>query len=153
MWELLRRFKALDSSSRGLFLRASALLPLISASLFFRGFGATQATLRRFLPERNRTIAADRRGEISQTSQMVAAAARYGLGHPTCLEKSLTLWWLLGRRGISSTLRLGARTEAGRFEAHAWVDCGGVALYEKIEPHAHYAAFEAEIPALSERSA
>jgi Transglutaminase-like superfamily len=44
-----------------------------------------------------------------------------------CLVRSLTLTRLLASRGIQSSLVLGVRTEP-RFEAHAWVECAGVAL-------------------------
>jgi len=53
---------------------------------------------------------------------MVNAADRHGLVHPSCLAKSLTLWWLLGRQGIPSQLRIGTRKEKEKFEAHAWVE-------------------------------
>jgi len=35
------------------------------------------------------------------TARMVNAADKHGLVHPSCLAKSLTLWWLLGRQGIN----------------------------------------------------
>ena len=44
-----------------------------------------------------------------------------------CLVRSLTLTGLLANRGIRSSLVLGVRTEPN-FEAHAWVECAGVAL-------------------------
>ena len=77
------------------------------------------------------------------TVHMVNAADRLGLVHPSCLAKSLTLWWLLGRQGIPSQLRIGIRKEAEKFEAHAWVERDGAALNEPDEHHHHYAAFDA----------
>lgn len=78
---------------------------------------------------------------------MAGAAARFGAGHFTCLEKSLTLWWLLGRQGIASTVRIGTRKDGGNFEAHAWVECCGAALLEQDEPVRNYVAFEGTFPA------
>ena len=75
---------------------------------------------------------------------MVDAAARHIWRGSTCLDKSLALWWLLGRQGIASLVRIGARKNSSDFEAHAWVECDGVALNEPEEPHRHYAAFDAE---------
>jgi hypothetical protein len=46
----------------------------------------------------------------------------------TCLHRSLTLWWLLGRRGFASDFVLGARKRDGRLEAHAWVEHQGAAI-------------------------
>jgi hypothetical protein len=149
MWERLQRFKALDPAARGLFLRASALLPLISVSLLVRGFGATRAALQRFLPSQNQAIPQPLNpdnAEVSRTARMVRAAAHFTPRRFTCLEKSLALWWLLGRQGITSTVHIGTRKKEGNFEAHAWVECGGVALDELEEPHQSYAPFEEVFP-------
>ena len=53
---------------------------------------------------------------------MEDAAARNLFFHTNCLEQSLVLWWLLRRRGIAADLRIGARKDSDRFEAHAWVE-------------------------------
>ena len=142
----------MDANARGIFLRAAVLLPVISISLKMRGFRATQRLLLRSLPAARQTseensihIAGDlKRPEL--TSRMVNAAIRYVWRASTCLEKSLALWWLLGRQGIASQLRIGARKFEGKFEAHAWVECGGAALSELQQEHRHYAAFDAAFP-------
>jgi len=82
------------------------------------------------------------------TARMVNAADRHRLVHPSCLAKSLALWWLLGRQGISSHLRIGIRKENEKFEAHAWVERDGIALNELDEHHHHYAVFDAAFSAL-----
>ena len=83
---------------------------------------------------------------------MVRAAARYGLGHPTCLQESLALWWLLGRQGIPSDLRVGVRKHADKFEAHAWVERNGIAMNEPEGLHEHYAAFDAALASIPPES-
>jgi hypothetical protein len=149
MWERLRRFSALERPAQGLFLRAIVLLPLVTLSLRWRGFRATQESLQRFasnaIPEPDAALV---RENVSVTAHMVNAADRHGLVHPSCLAKSLTLWWLLGRQGISSHLRIGIRKEENKFEAHAWVERDGAALNEPDEHHHHYAAFDAALSAL-----
>lgn len=80
------------------------------------------------------------------TSRMVNAAIRHVWRASTCLERSLALWWLLGRRGILCELRIGARKLEGKFEAHAWLECDGVALNEPQQEHRHYAVFDAGFP-------
>jgi hypothetical protein len=65
-----------------------------------------------------------------------------------CLEQSLALWWLLGQQGIPSSVRIGTRKSEEKLEAHAWVECNGVALKEAEEPHEHYAAFDEAFPVL-----
>ncbi len=129
-----------------LFLRAVVLLPLVALSLRWRGFRATQAALQRFLSKANPGPAAALLSKAAAvTAHMVNAADRQGLVHPSCLAKSLTLWWLLGRQGIPSHLRIGIRKEKETFEAHAWVERDGTALNEPDEPHHHYAAFDASL--------
>ena len=149
MWEQLRRFKALESPAQGLFLRSLVLLPLVAVSLRWRGFRATKITLQKFLPKTIAEQNADTpRERAALTVRMVHAAGRYGSFHPSCLAKSLTLWWLLGRQGISSSLRIGVRREKEAFEAHAWVECEGAALNEPEERHHHYLAFDEALSSL-----
>ena len=117
-----------------------------------RGFRATQKFLLRSLPiapqtseENSIHIAGDlKRAEL--TSRMVNAAIRYVWRASTCLEKSLALWWLLGRQGIASQLRIGARKLNNKFEAHAWVERDGAALSEPQQEHRHHATFDAAFP-------
>jgi hypothetical protein len=47
----------------------------------------------------------------------------------TCLTQAVALQWLLQRRGIGVSVRLGAaRDEQGAFKAHAWVEYAGRVL-------------------------
>ena len=86
--------------------------------------------------------------QVALTARMVRSAAYRSFRKASCLEKSLAVWWLLGRQGISSSVRIGTRKTGGKFEAHAWVECDGVALNEPEEPHRHYAAFDEAFPVL-----
>jgi hypothetical protein len=70
------------------------------------------------------------------------AVCRHLAWEASCLEKSLVLWWQLGRRGIAAEVRIGARKQAGRFEAHAWVELGNVVLNDSGETHRHFAPFD-----------
>jgi len=126
-------------------LRAAILLPLLSLSLRVRGFGGTQTSLQRFLPAVNQKTNSAREADAALTVRMVRAAVHHGVGSPSCLEESLALWWLLGRQGIPSQLRIGIRKKNAKFEAHAWVEFEGAALNEPEDKHHHYAAFEGEI--------
>lgn len=154
MRERLRRFKTLEPRAGGLFLRAAALLPIVSLSLRLRGFRATQLHLQRYLPDMPPaafgSLANNTDGRVALTAQMVRSAARWSIGKATCLEQSLALWWLLGRQGIASSMRIGTRKAAGKFEAHAWVECCGVALNEAEKPHLHYAVFDESFPILEQ---
>lgn len=148
MWKRIRRFSALERPARGLFLRAFLVLPLISISLRWRGFRKTKASLQHFLPVPYGSQNSDAQARAVLTAQMVRAAADHAIGDPSCLEKSLALWWLLARQGIASDLRVGIRKDGETFEAHAWVECGGATLNEPEMQHHHYAAFDAALASL-----
>jgi len=145
MWERLRRFRALDGQARSIFVRAMLVLPLVAQSLRWRGFGATQESLR-FRRPSSKEFSSSKNQDVQLTARLVKAAVRYSLWQPSCLEESLTLWWLLARQGIASEVRIGVRKHAEEFEAHAWVERDGVALNEPEGKHQHYAAFESEFP-------
>jgi len=149
MWERLRRFSSLERRAQSLFLRSIVMLPLVSLSLRWRGFRATRAALERFPPKAKvKQNAATASGRAAQTAYMVNLADRHGLVHPSCLAKSLTLWWLLRRQGISADLRIGIRKEKEKFEAHAWVERDGAALNEPEEHHQHFTAFDEALSSL-----
>lgn len=125
------------------------LLPLLSLSLRRRGFRKTQSFLQKFLSAQNSPVAIAAPDRVIATARMVRAAVRHsGLGHPTCLEESLALWWLLGRQGIASELRIGVRKHNEKFEAHAWVERDGAALNEPEALHEHYSAFDAALSSM-----
>ena len=107
---------------RRLFWCALHALLLISISLRVRGFNATRDRLQHKL-SRDRQEHPDLSVAqiVQQTCRMTKAAVHYGWFHATCLEQSLTLWYLLQKQSIPTDLRIGARKAAGKFEAHAWV--------------------------------
>ena len=150
MWEQLRRFRNLPAPARILFLRAAALLPWVALRLRMQGFQTTKKLLQR--PFENSFVSrsdSNRDGErAALTARMVRAAARHGIGDPSCLEESLVLMRLLRRQGIPSQLRIGIKKNIPKFEAHAWVECGGVALNETDALHDHYAPFEEEFSSI-----
>jgi hypothetical protein len=127
------------------------MLPLVSLSLRLRGFQPTRTILKRKL---SHSLAEQDSDSVNRqavlTARMVHAADRHGMVHPSCLAKSLTLWWLLGRQGITSRLRIGIRKENGKLQAHAWVEREGSALDDPEDLHRHYAAFDREPARLPE---
>ncbi len=151
MLKSLRRFRALEPTAQTLFLRALVMLPFVGLSLRIRGFESTRSALQKTVSPATLRLDSDSISkQIALTAHMVNAADRRGLFHPSCLVKSLTLWWLLGRQGIASQLRVGIRKESGNLEAHAWIEREGIALNEPEEQHHHYAAFDAALASLPE---
>ena len=79
--------------------------------------------------------------------QLGAAAARNLPFKTNCLEQSLVLWPLLRRRGFPAELRFGARKDAGKFEAHAWVELNGEALNNDSEENRGFVPFDGAVAA------
>ena len=131
-----------------MFRRAAILLPLVRWSLRLRGYGKTFTSLQRRvqLQAKGTENLPEVREKVQATCRMVRAALRYSLTEFTCLEESLTLWYLLRKQGIPACLRIGVRKENEKFEAHAWVEHGGEALNQDEAMHRHYAAFEQDLP-------
>ena len=139
-------FRRLSRADRRLATQAAAMLLLTRIGLRVAGLSRWKAVLTRLAPRRTRLAsaslpAADAR-RITRIQQGVYRHLRW---HANCLERSLALWWQLGRRGIESDLRIGARKEAGRFEAHAWVELGNAVLNDSGETHTHFAPFDGSI--------
>ena len=82
---------------------------------------------------------------VAMTSRMVLAAARNSPIASTCLERSLSLWWLLVRQDIATEFRIGVKKDGEKFAAHAWVERNGVAIGEPDASHVHFAAFDQEM--------
>ncbi len=72
----------------------------------------------------------------------VAAAAHHAPYAATCLQRSLTLWWLLRRRRIAADLRIGVAQADGELRAHAWVEHAGIVLNDDADVGSRFAAFD-----------
>jgi hypothetical protein len=140
-----RRWRGLPPADRGLLVGVLAFLPAVAAAL--RVLGLRRVC--RILSRAAATGPCDRpedAGAAQAVGRLVDIAARRGVGRPTCLARSVTLWWLLRRRGIDSTLRIGVRTVEGRMEAHAWVEHAGLVLNEADDVGERFAPFEERDP-------
>jgi hypothetical protein len=123
------RFLALRPSDRLLVLQAAIAGPLVRAALGVLGFRRCYLGLEKLarLP-RTPALPPAAQDEVARAARLVQAAWRHGPLDPHCLTQSLTLWWLLRRRGIDSDIRIGVRKVGEELEAHAWVEWSGTAL-------------------------
>jgi Transglutaminase-like superfamily len=138
------RFWRLSGFERGVALEAVVALTASSVGLRLAGFrrwrAALDALARPIVPAQvSEQDEFDAAIEIARVEQSVA---RHLFFRPNCLEQSVALLWLLETRGIQAELRIGARREAERFEAHAWVERNGVILSEAGENHLHFVPFD-----------
>jgi len=151
--EKWRRFRQRPSEDRSLILRAALLLSLTEMGLRLFGFRRWKELIERFSlatgPAR-KTPKESPREAAGRAARAVRSVDLHGPTKPNCLERSMTLWWLLRRQGVEGELHIGARKEGGRFEAHAWVELRGQVLNDWDEVHHHYARFDAPIAAAGE---
>jgi hypothetical protein len=143
-----RGFWRLSGHSRGVALQAAAAFAATRIGLRLAGFQRWKAVLVRLTPRKPELAAPSDQALIEDARDIARiqdAVSRHLIFHASCLEQSLVLWWLLGRRGIPAELRIGARKDAGRFEAHAWVELGSEVLNDSGEAHLHFARFDGSI--------
>ena len=74
--------------------------------------------------------------------QLLDIASRHGPYAATCLRKSLALWWLLRRRGLSAELRIGVAKVDAQMQAHAWVELAGRVINDRATVADDYAVYE-----------
>ena len=142
-----RGFWRLSGFERGIALEAAAGLMATWVGLRFAGFRRWKAFLGWLAPRVVPDAAASNvslEETARQITRMEEAAARNLFFGTNCLEQSLVLWWLLRIRGITAELRIGARKDANRFEAHAWVEFHEAILNGLGGEHLHFAPFEGQ---------
>jgi hypothetical protein len=135
----------LSSRDRRTLIQAAVLLPLTALVLRLTGLRLCQQVFSQFIPRRSVLKTWQSEAALASArriSWLVGAAARRGVYPATCLPQSLVLWFLLRREGIEGALCLGTRKEAGRFEAHAWIELAGVVLNDSEDVRLRYAAFD-----------
>jgi hypothetical protein len=81
---------------------------------------------------------------IDACVRSVALAAAFFPGRALCLERSLTLWYVLRSRGVPVELCLGVQKFP--FAAHAWVAYRGTPLNDVPEHVAHFQPLMAVTP-------
>src|SRR5215207_3245012 len=113
-----RKLWRLSGSELLLLVQSGFALPAVAALIRIKGLRNCQASLARltrvashsdaeaFGPDEQRARA---------VARMVRAAAARGPFKANCLQQSVTLWWLLRRRGLESEIRIGTRKEGGRY--------------------------------------
>ena len=155
MMERWHRFWRLSGFERGVVIEATGGLLATWLGLRLAGFRRWKSALGWLSPSANAIaplLGASCKKSARVIARMEAAAARNLFFSTNCLEQSLVLWWLLRRRGISAELRIGARKEVGRFEAHAWVEVDSVALNDAGAEHRHFVPFDGPISRLEART-
>ena len=153
--QIWRGFWRRSGFERKVALQAAAALLLTRAGLRLGGFRRWQNVLAKRTAAGMRPAGAkdfssgDKLPGRAQAISVVAeTVARRLPFNPTCLEKSMALWWLLRHHGIPADLRIGVRNQASGFEAHAWVEAAGEVLSESGDDYTRFVPFEGAIDSL-----
>jgi hypothetical protein len=115
----IRTLRGLPAFDRRLAVSTIALTALVRSALWILPF----RFIKRGVESSGPLSRPRRRATASQVAWAVRVASRY-VPRATCLTQALTARMLLNWSGVESTLRIGVRRNQ-KFEAHAWVECGG----------------------------
>jgi hypothetical protein len=144
MMQRFRRFRRLRRFERGVVLEAVIGLPIAWLAVRLLGFRICRAIF-----EKSRATEQDSKspepnvlGVARRIAHLEVVTAANLFFRTNCLEQSLVLCRMLRRRGLSADLRIGARKEADRFEAHAWVEVAGNVIDGGGTEHLHFVPFE-----------
>ena len=116
----LNAFLRLPAPDRALVVRAVAWLTLVRLALWTRPFARVQqlVAIASDQPSRAPAVAPGR------LAWAVEAGAR-AVPKASCLTQALAAQIMLQRSGAHPELRIGVATDAGDFEAHAWLELDG----------------------------
>jgi len=125
-WHKLR---SLSFSEVWFLVQAAAVV--VGFDLAFRLF-SSKTSLAVF--ERKASSRGGRQGvNLQRMAWLVDVADRYAPGRSSCLRQTAALAWLLHRRGIATSFRIGVAREEGRLMAHSWLESGDGELIGQSE--------------------
>ena len=146
MMQTWQRFRRLSGFERGIVLQAAAGLLISWLAVRLLGFRVCKSVFENPLDGRNswnsKPGEADALGLARRIAHLETVTATNLFFRTSCLEQSLVLYRMLRHRGMNADLRIGARKEANRFEAHAWVELVGTVLDSGGAEHLHFVPFE-----------
>lgn len=118
--------------------KTMALLPFIRMLLWIRGYGGTTRLLGAHLPAPTEP-AGDVPPPVAEIASAVTAVAALFPFRSRCLARSITIWWLCGRRGHDVDVLIGvAAPKDNRLPAHAWAEYGGRPLNDTADVRERY---------------
>ena len=134
----LRRVLELSPAERGILAQAWGLFVVVDLGLKILPFKHLLTLCQKWPASNGRDVAPVPSPSLARVVWLVEVAGRYTPVNGTCLRKALVLSWILGRRGIATTLRIGVARRGGTsLTAHAWLERGGEALLGQAEVECH----------------
>jgi Transglutaminase-like superfamily len=139
----IKKWIVLPKLERRFFARLILLMPVVWVGLRVVGFVRVHRWVERGSDARgadqySTPIDPETMSRLSRYGALSSAAARLGVVKASCLVQSLALCRALNRMGYPSKVRLGVKSTATPFVAHAWVEYRGVPIGEPVDD---YAAF------------
>lgn len=131
------KFLRLPSTDRRLLVKTMLLLWAVRLGLWLLPFQSLWRLLAR-MTRGTAKLHEVNPASVNQVVWGVRASSRY-VPAATCLAQALAAKLLLNRRGYPARLCFGvARSGAGQFQAHAWVECQGRVVIGGLEPLSHF---------------
>lgn len=125
------------------------LIPAIRIALALWGFRRSTGVLARWSSPLARRPTP---GEPYAVAYAVALVSGRRIIGTLCLVRSITLWFLLRRRGIDAELVIGALPAGGdRLQAHAWVEVGGEPVNDAPDVRARFGTLGVSLPRLRDQ--
>jgi hypothetical protein len=132
---IMRKFLRLSWRDKWLIIQVIAMLLYVRIGLCWLGY----QRLRNHLAGRITPSKTEIRHAVHIGKLVNAAGLRSGAN---CLQRSLTLWWLLRLHGIASDLHFGIpRQPYATFTAHVWLQIGTTIINDSHDIHETYAEF------------
>jgi hypothetical protein len=138
------RFRSLSAADRVLILEAAVLLALVTVGLRVARLQDFRAVLARFgqrARQPDSDVVIHKWSSAQRVAWAVNAVANLWPDVMSCLVRAVATEAMLGRRGISSNLRLGVRHDGeplNPFTAHAWVECQGLVVMGAVDDLGDY---------------
>lgn len=141
----LRKLQKLSRQECWWLVQAIFLLPITALALGWLGVNRWQRILVWIASAFRASLDDGGLAQAKRMTAMVDLAARRGVFKANCLQRSLTLWWILKRLGLQSDLKIGVRLRQQQCEAHAWVEYLGCVLNDSEDVSERFAPFAAAI--------
>ncbi len=137
-------FSRLSWRQRWIALLALSALIVVKASLASIGYRRTRSALGTLSPKPTRDCESSSSciKQIDTLSWSVAGVSFHSPFTTTCLERTLTLWWLLRFRRIDSDIRIGTARSEGGLLAHAWLERNGVVVNDDADAIGQFLPFD-----------
>lgn len=140
------RYRRLPSAERRALRQAVSRYGMVMGLLRTVGFKRCAELIQRN-PENSAygSRTSNKQADIEQTVLAVQRAHK-AWRRGACLDRALTLCWLLQRAGVPAEIHLGVRKCDDDLDAHAWVECNGERLGDDGARGVDYAAFDTTTP-------